>query len=308
MKAAIILHFGNDKLLNEMKKYLLKIKHNKFNMKVDIYVSIVKELVKDVNHIKTELKRIDEDCTFFIFPNKGADIGPFLLTIKYLMEKELKYDFIIKLHTKSNNKWRKELIDPLIKRLKLMKILFEQKRAGLVCSNKWLFDIDHLNKDIIKKYCKKWDIKVDWYDELYDNDEYEKIKKEKKIIDDLDVEFFIKNNPSIYNTVRLTSFNGKKKERFINKLVNYHKDLPKNKNMVKTFRSRTIKFVAGTIFAIHYYALIDFIKEKKIDIDEVFDQMKEGYFTDENGTITHAFERILSGVIIDNKGLNIIGV
>lgn len=308
MKIALILHFGNDKLLNEMKKYLLKIKHNKFDMDVDIYISIVKDLVKDVKYIQDEFKKIDNDCTFFTFPNKGADIGPFLLTIKYLMDKKVNYDFIIKIHTKSNNKWRKEMIEPFIKRMKLMKILFEQKRVGLFCSNKWLFDIDHLNKDIIKKYCKDWDIKVDWYDDLYSKEEYQKIKQEKNIVDDLDVDFFIKNNPSIYNTVRLTSFNGKKKERFISKLVKYHKDLPKNKNMVKNFKNRTIKFVAGTIFAIDYNLLVDFIKNKKIDIEEVFDQMKGGYFTDENGTITHAFERILSGVIVDHKELKIIGI
>ena len=181
MKAAIILHFGNDAQLNEMKKYIYRFIRNSYKIEFDIYISIVRELVKDVDRIINEFNMIC-DCKIFYYKNKGADIGPFLLIINYLINNKLTYDFIIKLHTKTNSKWRNELINPLLTRLGIINSLFENKEndVGICCAKKWLFDVDNLNQKIVTRLCKGWNIKVDWYDELYSKDEYLKIKKERK--------------------------------------------------------------------------------------------------------------------------------
>ena len=96
-KIAVILHVGNINIFKE----IVNDYPNFF--KFDLYISCNNE--NDYIIIKNMFPK----ATLFLFENKGMDIGPFLKIIKYIGY----YDFYIKLHTKSDKKWRDSLIKPI---------------------------------------------------------------------------------------------------------------------------------------------------------------------------------------------------
>jgi hypothetical protein len=100
---AIIFHVGNISVFYE----ILKDYPNFFSSHYTQYISCDSEKLADIIKLKLPLANI------YIFENRGMDIGPFLLTIPHLKQ----HSYYIKLHTKSDKKWRNSLISPLYDKL-----------------------------------------------------------------------------------------------------------------------------------------------------------------------------------------------
>jgi len=49
--------------------------------------------------------------------NRGMDIGPFLFVMNYLIHNKAEYNYYIKIHTKTDSKWRNEMIQPIYNQL-----------------------------------------------------------------------------------------------------------------------------------------------------------------------------------------------
>ena len=187
-KIAVILHVGNINVFKEIVK-----DYPKF-FKFDLYISCNNQ--NDYNIIKNMFPKANIN----LFENKGMDIGPFLQMIKL----DLDYDFYIKLHTKSDKKWRKSLIDPIynfnfdISNDIKMYGSKEQVKQGMVptCNFKYLNDI------IDRNYNYAFDCKKDMYfiggtifafNRAYFN--------ELKKIKDIDYEYSILESGYITNSI-----------------------------------------------------------------------------------------------------------
>lgn len=113
-KTAIILHLYYTDLWEEFKDKLLELDNN-----FDLYISLTNGNKNIENNIKTNFP----SAKVFWFDNKGMDIGPFFHILKYFVESDLNYDYLIKLHTKKSIKsigedkggvWRTGLLQSLI--------------------------------------------------------------------------------------------------------------------------------------------------------------------------------------------------
>lgn len=114
MKNAIIIHLYYQDLWQEFADKLKELPKD-----FDLYVSIV----DTHNDITFEIQKDFPDAKVFRLPNKGLDVGPFLLILEYIIENNLNYNVLFKLHTKKSNhcldpsygqKWRHILIKHLI--------------------------------------------------------------------------------------------------------------------------------------------------------------------------------------------------
>jgi|SRR3989338_4000874 len=155
-KIAILFHMGNFSLWNEFDYYINNVMQT--NKDTDLYISYQKSN-KKINDI---LKKYP-NCKI-IQCDKGCDVGGQLLMMKYIIDTDKKYDFILKLHTKTDSKWRRELIDPIagtkdiVK--KVIKDLTENENIAMIGSNKWKLKNDKLNTSIVNKISNKYGFSI----------------------------------------------------------------------------------------------------------------------------------------------------
>lgn len=159
---AVSLHIGNCDIFDDIMIYLHRLKDT---IIFDLYANIlVYGDYRDKNHtiIKNKLLHFKSDTYISTYENIGMDIGPFLKHIKYIKEIKKTYDFVLKLHTKTNVVWRNELIDPLLSSSKnilyYLNRMQNDKNIGMICSNKWLLNMDTLNNYILFNLLKKYKI------------------------------------------------------------------------------------------------------------------------------------------------------
>ncbi|MBL6846604.1 MAG: hypothetical protein ISQ85_06875 [Planktomarina sp.] len=107
----IFIHIGNILLWDEICSHINKIKDNK----IFLFVNFCKDLISqiDIKDYKKIIKKEFPNSIFFENKNKGCDIGPFFLFLDYLRNNKIKMDWLIKIHTKSNKKWRTNLLKNL---------------------------------------------------------------------------------------------------------------------------------------------------------------------------------------------------
>jgi hypothetical protein len=105
---AILLQIGNWDTFLKMEKYL-----NNFNkININIYFVIINDIIniEKINYLKKKYKEI----VIIIAENKGMDIGLFLLALHYINSNNYYHDYIIKLHTKTNDEFRDNVLINLI--------------------------------------------------------------------------------------------------------------------------------------------------------------------------------------------------
>jgi hypothetical protein len=107
------------------------------------------------NILLEKFKSIYRDKTIIV-PNKGWDIGPFLIGLNFVKNQ---YDYVFCIHSKSNETWRNDLLD--IKNINV----FEKKCDTLITEFKFVYtEYNDKNLDILKdnerlfphKNLKKW--------------------------------------------------------------------------------------------------------------------------------------------------------
>lgn len=113
-KTAIILHLYYTDLWAEFRDRLLDLENN-----FDFYIS----LTNGNKNIENDINNLFPNSKIFWFDNNGLDIGPFFRILKYFIENDLNYDYLIKLHSKKSinslgeemgNSWRTGLVHSLI--------------------------------------------------------------------------------------------------------------------------------------------------------------------------------------------------
>ena len=108
--------------------------------------SVLDSLKAEIITLENIFHKLNIPYQLFFHPNKGMDIGPYLLQLNYIFKNYQPNSFeqIYKIHTKTNIKWRNEMIDQL----------FDISSS----ENKWLIPIDSLNTNHINLMCEKFNI------------------------------------------------------------------------------------------------------------------------------------------------------
>lgn len=155
-RVAIVIHLYYTDLWDEFKDKLLELDNN-----FDLYIS----LTNGNKNIEDNIKINFPNSKIFWFDNKGMDIGPFFYILKYFVENDLNYDYLIKLHTKKSIKsigedkgtaWRIGLVQSLIGSNEIFK------------KNISLFDLDSNNNIGGNPNHFYKDSNLDWIrDEMY---------------------------------------------------------------------------------------------------------------------------------------------
>lgn len=236
-KVALVIHLYYHDLWDEMVSYINTLSNHNY----DLYITLVDDSTYETQHnwMIEEIQQMYPDAKVFNVPNKGMDIGSFLLVMNYIIQNKLEYDYICKIHTKKSikssqlthgktfgNHWRKKLIEPLVgsnmNTYKCIK-MFENNSTGMITA-----------KHNINTYIGK-------------NTEH------------------INHLKSILNI--------------------------KDGN----------HFVAGTMFWVRFNILCNYFYNSDI-IDTVYNMLEDGYILDkDNGSYTHAMERIFGYIVTDLK-------
>ena len=159
---AVLLHIGNYTIWHNIKKYLENID---IILDYDFYVNIcLYSSNENVQIIKNEILKYKPNAIITTYENIGMDIGPFLKQIKLIKESGKSYNYILKLHSKSDNIWRNELMDPLLSNPETIKNYLHSftnnSDVGMVCSKGWLLNMDNLNNSILSELLKKYNLYI----------------------------------------------------------------------------------------------------------------------------------------------------
>lgn len=298
-KIGILFQIGSYNIWSKMKDFVDHFKNLDYILFLDFnYNTILKEdQFKMINFYKE--KNIEIHVTEHM--NKGMDICGFFTQIEYIIKNNIKFDYILKLHTKSNNKWRSSLMDPICGSyeniLNCLK-MFEDEEVGQISSKKWFKLMDHFNTPIILGELKRFGIKNNYIDEINWDEKYKNIYD----LDFFDPVFYLKYP---YNGI----FYKEDLENDIEKFKSYSLfhwlqigsekfKFVQNESLILK-KTKHLNFSAGSIFWIRYDILIDFFKEY-INFEFYYKNFEKGYFNNEKPTLTHSWERMFS-IIVDFK-------
>jgi len=154
---AIFCHLGNYKLWPYLKFYINNVLATGFP--TDIYVSYQTNS-PILNQIITMYPNV-----ILIHSLLGCDIGGQLLMTHYAFINQKKYDYVLKIHTKTNSIWRRELLDPIANSKELVtdiiNIFNNNPTIGLIAALKWKLKLDALNHPLLSNICQRLKLSYD---------------------------------------------------------------------------------------------------------------------------------------------------
>jgi len=144
MKIGIFIHLFITELFSEFKEYINMVK-NEFGEDVFILFTM-NELDYYRNIGETIVKVAYPDSHIIYIENKGVDAYSFLKQIEFVRERNIRLDYILKLHTKTSiqnnlHTWRKQLIEPIVDptNLKYIHHIMKKKEIGYIASQSCIF-------------------------------------------------------------------------------------------------------------------------------------------------------------------------
>ena len=168
-----MIHLFKEHLFDEFIEYINNVKTVFSLVTVIFTININSDFDKVI-------KNYDPNFIIIKIVNKGVDIYPFIESIKYIRENNIKSDYILKLHTKESNlqrfdflEWRKQLIEPItnINNLYIIQHYFKNvKNIGFVGAQRCVlpknFDLDFMSNIIgINQLCDKFPhLEKNWTD------------------------------------------------------------------------------------------------------------------------------------------------
>ena len=304
----IIFHWGNYKvgtiIWNDyIIKWLTKYPHTNIFITTNLLdIDYFIDLIKPTTLFKNDdIIIINNYIRIFLVPNKGMDIGPFLHTIKYILNNYIKDDIIkmtfIKIHTKSIESWRNSMLNVL---LNTNFNITNWLNYSMLIPQSYKYKLDDLNTSTITHILNLCNIFF-----KYNHTNQTGIISFNKIVvinnNEFDYQFYSK-----YNNIKLFYDNINDNIKFLDyhwNNIGKHKKLPYNRFMLELNDSTTYcseeqckfknyYFSAGTMFWIKGDILYEFFSN--INIDQHISLMEPKYTVNDKPTIVHAWERILS--------------
>lgn len=279
LKITVVFHIGtmNINIIHEISRCITNIAYLCTVNEIIITSYFDRELLFEI--LPHELK----NAKILIFENQGMDIGPFLKAIPNL---DKSFDYVLKLHTKSNDTWRNKLLhdisSDIISAYFALKTLFE-KKVGLMCSNDVLREYQGENKNTIFKFFEtEFDIDVSsYYDQTKKNVQNEK----------LDSHFYRNYHSDLKEIIPESRIDEDARYHWENSGKFEHCRIPNESCIIKK-KTKTLYFVAGTIFFVHKDILEHM--QNHMNLNNIVEDMECNYVTNENETIVHSWEYIFS--------------
>lgn len=131
-RIAVALHVGNLAVLPELLTYTKRLQSPHA-----IFANIVEGLV-DVPEARRILTYYYPAAVITVSENRGMDIGGFLRVLPFIAQGG--FDYILKLHTKSNHSWRRTLIEPLLHDESILALFQQDPTVGLVGARRCLHE------------------------------------------------------------------------------------------------------------------------------------------------------------------------
>ena len=180
MKIGLLIQIASFDIFNKI-KYII----NNFDSNTILMLHFNNILRNDdINTIKNEFSR----AIFTYGENKGMDIYGFLLQIEYIINNNIKVDYICKIHTKTNEKWRNDLIYNICGDKHIVNNCIKlMSEFGMICSKRYYKIFDHLNSPILLKMLERYNIENNYIDEI----DWRKKEEIKYDLDLFDPYFYI---------------------------------------------------------------------------------------------------------------------
>ena len=286
MNIAILIQIGNiDIFLNIIN--IISFSYQNYNIfYMFSFISLLQNKHLDIiTHLE---KNNIKNYNITYHENKGMDIGPYLLQLKYLFENYNlnSFDAILKIHTKTNDKWRNELIDAILNiNLEIL------KTNKIIGSKKWTLLMDNLNIEHINKICNDFNIKNIFYDKI------KPVIYNDNLLNEININFYseyfklVLSDCSALNNLLGYDIN----KKYIYEHMIKNKTFPSKNYILEYTKCTNLTFIGGTIFLIDYKIVWDFFN--KINILELYNLLEVGYTINDKSTYVHALERIISGFV-----------
>lgn len=232
--------------------------------------------------------------------NKGADCGPFLLCIDFLLKHPEYYNddtFFFKIHTKSIVDWRETLITDMFDVSK--DITTNKPKPILFGSSKYIMNANKgVNYTYIKGIIKRnIELELDEVSENYVDEYYEKYLDTNVITNNKytsllpSFDFYKRYEPDLYYLTDLTHW-------YKYGVNEFHRI--SNVNYINKFARYKSWFMAGTIFGFNKCYLNTF---NKYNIEAEYSILEEGYCKNNNATKLHSWEYYFGLICLLNKGV-----
>lgn len=277
----VILHIGS---LQIMKKIINRFKINNLFCIITYYDDVI---YKDIINNFTKIIKIMK------VENKGMDCGPMLLCIKYILKNIDTFNYnsiFLKIHTKSNDEWRDNLIEKIID---YNLTIFD--KPVLFGSNDYFYDNNkNVNREYVTKIVERNNFDINIYNKYFDKYYDEMVTPEKNLnkfnILEQSLNFYKNYEPDLYYIEDLEHWHlyGKYETHRIN-----------NVNYIKQYSEYENKFIAGTIFGFN----LEWIKLfKKINLDFEYSILEKKYIDNVKNSKTHAWEYFFNFITLLERG------
>ena len=161
-KILCICHIGSYQVFVKMKQYidnLISAHYDDYNL--TIYFNIIETMSKEN---MSEIKNMYPDENYVLSENYGFDIGSFFHILEIIKQRKEKYDYVVKIHTKTNNEKRDNLLQPILGNVQtIRKIILQMKendKIGIIASKKARCIDSHTDFIRNQSYLQKL---VTWY-------------------------------------------------------------------------------------------------------------------------------------------------
>lgn len=297
----LLIQIANFNVWNKLKFIV-----NNFNDNITLMLHL-----NEIMLSKSEISNIKKEFPNAIFTcgeNKGMDIYGFFLQIEYIIKNNIHLDYICKIHTKTDDKWRNDMINPLCgtKESVLNCVNKFDKQNGMIGPKNYVRLMDHYNTPLILNLFKQWNIKNTYIDEI----DWKEKKNKLLELEYFDPFFYI-TYP--YNKIMYEEEMLKDKEKLKSYAIFHWLQigynvfrLVQNSKLITYKAPKHLRFSAGTMFWIDAKILISFFK-KYIHFESYNTFFEKGYFKNDKPTFTHSWERLFALIIyINNKDLSCI--
>ena len=279
---------------------------NNFDQNIILMLHLNKVMLSnlEISNIKKEFPK----AIFTVGENKGMDIFGFFLQIEYIIKNNIQLDYICKIHTKTDDKWRNDMINSLCGTKDSIQNCLNKfnDKIGMICPKNYLRLMDHYNTPLVLNLLKIWNIKNTYIDEIDWNEKKNKLLE----LEYFDPFFYITYpyNKIMYNEEMLKDDEKLKSYAIFHWLqIGYNVfRLVQNPKLIIYKSPKHLRFCAGTMFWIDAKILISFFK-KYVHFESYYNNFENGYFQNDIPTFTHSWERLFALIIhINNNDISVI--
>lgn len=290
---AIFIHIGNYAIFNDIKRYLLRIK----NIKYDLYLNIncFQKSKSFNNDVEKHCHKLYPDSKIFRFDNRGCDLGPFFLFLDYLRKENKLYKWIMKLHTKTDDILRKQMLDHLLPTnfIQYYKNLIKNN-ISIDGNHKYQYDYINIHKDIANIRLLKLDVRTSWEDYL--NNSTPDIKDKLLSLDPLSKYYYIRKNNLSQNLIPeidIDLYNYLFKYQVENNIINGIEKYNILKIIInQNNNTNNLWYYPGTMFICKHHVLEKVFQH--LDYQDIYSSLEKEKLNDTvKQSNTHSWERIL---------------